>query len=202
MLWHREEPPWAVNVPRSGSLDSVPSRDAGSGARGRESAGDGGAMAALDRIARAGVAASSSRLGGLFYHHVSRRIDRFLIPWTSGRLAMGPPGQTLLLTTTGARSGKRRVASLAFLWEGDDIVVVASKGGADHHPAWYHNLKTDPCAVVQHRGGVEKRRARETSGDERDRLFARAASTWDNFSAYQRRAKDRAIPVMILSRDD
>ena len=156
-------------------------------------------MGVLDRLARIGVAASSSAWGGLFYHHVSRRIDRWLIPLTGARLAMGPPGQTLLLTTRGARSGKRRVASLAFLWQGEDIVIVASKGGADHHPGWYHNLKADPRAMVRHRGGTEERIAREAVGAERERLFATAAATWDNFAAYQQRAGSRAIPVMILA---
>lgn len=156
-------------------------------------------MDGLDRLARLGVAASSSRLGGLFYHHVSRRIDKVLIPLTGARLAMGPPGQTLLLTTRGARSAKRRTASLAFFWEGEDIVIVGSKGGADHHPGWYHNLKADPRATVQHRGGIEQRVAREATGEERVKLFGRAAATWDNFAAYQRRAQNRQIPVMILA---
>jgi deazaflavin-dependent oxidoreductase (nitroreductase family) len=155
-----------------------------------------------NRLERIGTAASSSWLGGVFYHQVSRRIDKLLIPLTGARLAMGPPGQTLLLTTRGARSGKFRKASLAFRWEGDDIVVIASKGGAPHHPGWYHNLKAEPCATVQHRGGVEERVAREATGEERDKLFERAAATWNNFAAYQRRAVNREIPVMVLSHPD
>ena len=81
-------------------------------------------------LRRLGVAASSSRWGGIFYHVVCRRIDTVLIPLSRGRLSMGPPGQTVLLTTTGAKSGKPRKASLAFMWQGDDMVVIASKGGA------------------------------------------------------------------------
>ena len=153
----------------------------------------------IEPMKRIGVAASSSKLGGIFYHQVSRRIDQLLIPLTRARLAMGPPGQTLLLTTRGARSGKLRKASLAFLWEGDDIVIVASKGGAPTHPGWYHNLKADPRATVQHRGGIEQRTAREATGEERDRLFERTSTTWDNFAAYQRRAGNRQIPVMVLT---
>ena len=72
-------------------------------------------------LSRAGVAASSSKLGGIFYYVVCRRVDEFLIPWSGGRLSMGPPGQTVLVTTTGAKTGKRRNTSLAFLWEGDEI---------------------------------------------------------------------------------
>jgi deazaflavin-dependent oxidoreductase (nitroreductase family) len=154
----------------------------------------------LDWMNRAGVAASSSKLGGIFYYTVCRRIDSVLIPLSGGRLSMGPPGQTLLVTTRGARSGRPRKASLAFLYAGDDIVIVASKGGSPAHPAWYHNMKADPHVVVQHRGGIEERIAREAVGAERDALFARMAGTFANFAAYQRRATQRKIPVMVLTR--
>jgi deazaflavin-dependent oxidoreductase (nitroreductase family) len=152
----------------------------------------------LEWLGRAGTAASSSKLGGIFYHVVCRRIDRVLIPLSGGRLSMGPPGQTVLITTTGARSGKPRKASLAFLWRGEDMVIVASKGGAPHHPAWYHNLKADPRLTVQYPGVVEPRRAREALGEERDALFETMAGTFSNFAAYQARASERKIPVMVL----
>lgn len=155
---------------------------------------------ALDWMSQLGVAASSSKLGGILYHVVCRRIDTFLIPWSAGRLSMGPPGQTVLITTTGARSGKPRKASLAFLWQGEDMVLVASKGGSPEHPGWYHNLKADSRVVVQHRGGIEERIAREAVGAERDALFERMARTFANFGAYQKRAVNRKIPVMVLSR--
>lgn len=154
----------------------------------------------LDWMSRLGVAASSSKLGGIFYYTVCRRVDSILIPLTRGRLSMGPPGQTVLVTTTGAKSGRPRKASLAFLFEGDDMVIVASKGGSPAHPAWYHNMKADPRVVVQHRGGIEERIAREAVGDERDALFSRMAASFANFAAYQARATHRKIPVIVLSR--
>jgi deazaflavin-dependent oxidoreductase (nitroreductase family) len=154
----------------------------------------------LETLSRLGTAASSTRLGGIFYHVVCRRIDAVLIPLTNGRLAMGPPGQTVLLTTTGARSGEPRKAAVAFLWRGDDMIVIASKGGAPHHPAWYHNLKADPRVRTQYRGADEIRVAREAVGAERDELFDRMAETFSNFRAYQRRAAARRIPVMVLSK--
>ncbi len=154
-----------------------------------------------ERMSELGIRASSSKLGGIFYYVVCRRIDSVLIPLTKGRLSMGPPGQTTLITTRGAKSGAPRKASLAFLWQGDDMVLVASKGGSPHHPAWYHNLKADPHVVVQHRGGIERRIAREAEGEERDRLFARMAGSFANFAAYQKRAVNRKIPVMVLSRE-
>ena len=112
---------------------------------------------------------------------------------------MGPPGQTVLITTKGAKSGKSRKASLAFMWKGDDLVVIASKGGAPHHPAWYHNLMADPRLVTQTRAGVEDRVAREALGEERDKLFESMGTIYSNFAAYQERAGDRKIPVIILS---
>lgn len=153
----------------------------------------------VDWLGRVGVAASSSKLGGIFYYVVCRRIDGVLIPLSKGRLSMGPPGQTVLVTTTGARTGRSRKTSLAFLWDRDDMIVVASKGGSPAHPAWYHNMKADPRVVVQWRGGIEERIARESEGAERDELFARMAGTFANFAAYQKRAANRRIPVMRLS---
>lgn len=153
-----------------------------------------------DTLERWGTAASSSKIGGIFYHVVCRRIDTILIPLSKGRLSMGPPGNTVLLTTTGAKSGKPRKASLAFMYRGDDMVIIASKGGAPHHPAWYHNLKSDPRVVVQTRAGVEDRIAREVEGEERDKLFETMAATYTNFAAYQARATNRKIPVVVLSR--
>ena len=153
-----------------------------------------------DRLVALGTAASSSWLGGVFYHVVSRRIDRVLIPLSKGRLSMGPPGQTVLITTTGARTGRPRQASLAFGWQGEDMVVIASKGGAPHHPAWYHTLTADPRVRVQYPGVIEDRIAREAVGEERDRLFEDLAQRFPNFAAYQKRAARRRIPVMVLSR--
>ena len=80
------------------------------------------------------------------------------------------------------------------------IWSVASKGGAPHHPAWYHNLKSDPRVVVQTRAGVEDRIAHEAEGEERDKLFETMAATYTNFAAYQARATKRKIPVVVLSR--
>jgi len=152
-----------------------------------------------DTLQRWGTAASSSKLGGILYHIVCRRIDTVLIPLTKGRLSMGPPGNTVLITTTGAKSGKPRKASLAFMWAGDDMVIIASKGGAPRHPGWYHNLKADSRVVVQTRAGVEDRIAREATGEEREKLFETMSSTFTNFAAYQVRAAERRIPVMVLS---
>ena len=157
-------------------------------------------MGLLSRLRRLAHDFSCSRAGGIFYYVVCRRIDSVLMPLSGGRLCMGPPGRTALITTTGARSGRRRKTSLAFLWRGEDMVVIASKGGHPRNPAWYHNMKAHPQVHVLYRDGEEERMAREATGDERDDLFAEAAATYPNFAAYQQRATERRIPVMVLSR--
>lgn len=149
---------------------------------------------------RLGLAASSSRLGGIFYHVVCRRIDSVLIPLSGGRLTLGPPGKTVLLTTTGARTGKSRKAAVAFTWLGEEMVVTASKGGAPHHPAWYHNMKANPRVRIQYLGGDEERIAREALGAERDKLFEQMTASFSNFESYQQRATGRKIPVMVLAK--
>ena len=79
-------------------------------------------------------------------------------------------------------------------------VLAPSKGGAPHHPAWYHNLKAEPRVRVQYPGMIEERIAWEAEGEERDKLFAEMDARFATFGPYQERAGDRRIPVMVLSR--
>ena len=105
----------------------------------------------------------------------------------------------LLLTTTGRKSGEPRTMPLIFTYDGDDLVIVASKGGVDEHPAWYLNLRANPEAEVQVRGDVFKVRARDAEGEERERLWRQMAEAWPDYDAYQERT-DRRIPVVVLER--
>ena len=68
------------------------------------------------------------------------------------------------------------------------MVVIASKGGSPHHPAWYHNLKANPLVRTQYRDHDEQRAAREVDGEDRERLFSMMAAQFPNFTAYQERA--------------
>ena len=95
------------------------------------------------------------------------------------------------------RTGRPRRASLAFLRDGDDLVVVASKGGAPHHPGWYHNLKANPAVRVEIGAGTSSATAVEITGDERDSVYSRQAAAIENFAAYQA-GTDRTIPVIEL----
>ena len=115
---------------------------------------------------------------------------------TSGPFAGRP---VLLLTTTGARSGQPRLAPVVYSRDGEHYVIVASKGGAPTHPAWYHNLLAHPLVTVEVGSETFPARARVTEGAERDRLFAERAAASPNFAEYQRRTA-RVIPVVVLER--
>ena len=105
----------------------------------------------------------------------------------------------LILTTTGRRSGEPRSTPLIYGRDGDDYVVVASKGGADEHPAWYVNLQNDPDVEVQVLGDRFRARARDATDAEKPRLWESAVERWPAYADYQRRT-ERDIPVVVLER--
>lgn len=104
---------------------------------------------------------------------------------------------TLLLTTTGRRSGEPRTRALIFGRDGDDYLVVASLGGAPRHPAWYLNLEADPRASIQVEGDAIDVDARTASAAEKPRLWGIMRDLWPNYDVYQSRT-ERDIPVVIL----
>jgi deazaflavin-dependent oxidoreductase (nitroreductase family) len=105
----------------------------------------------------------------------------------------------LVLTTTGRKSGEPRKFALIYDSRGDDLVVVASKGGAPDHPGWYQNLLAHPDASVQVRGERFDVRARTAEGAERDELWRLMNRSWPNYDTYATRT-DRVIPVVVLER--
>jgi F420H(2)-dependent quinone reductase len=113
------------------------------------------------------------------------------------RFPGAPP--MLLLDHVGARSGARRTTPLAYTADGDDLVVVASKGGHPRHPAWYHNLRAHPETTVRVGREVRPVRARVATPEERERLWPLVVRTYSPYEAYQRRT-GREIPLVILER--
>ena len=113
-----------------------------------------------------------------------------------GYLWNGAP--ILLLTTTGRKSGEPRTSALIFGRDGDDLLLVASQGGAPTHPNWYHNLTTNPDVEIQVRGDVFPATARTATDDEKARLWSIMTEVWPNYDAYQERT-DRQIPVVVLT---
>jgi deazaflavin-dependent oxidoreductase (nitroreductase family) len=120
---------------------------------------------------------------------------------TGGRIGHRIPGfgPVLLLDHVGARSGKRRTSPLLYLADGDDLVIVASKGGYPKHPAWFHNLRANPETTVQVGGERRAVHARVAAPEERARLWPKAVEMYSSYDDYQRRA-DREIPMVILER--
>ena len=132
------------------------------------------------------------RLTGL--HTVAYRATRGII---GHRVPGGPP--MLLLDHVGAKSGTKRTTPLVYVEDGDNIVLVASKGGHPKNPAWFHNLKANPDTEIQ--VGSERRRvrARVATDEERDRLWNKAVETYSGYAGYQKRT-ERKIPLLVLER--
>ena len=107
--------------------------------------------------------------------------------------------QVVLLTTTGAKSGKQHTAPLVYTTDGDNLVIIASKGGAPTNPAWYHNLVANPVVTVELPGQSFQARARVAEGPERERLYDAQAALMPAFAEYQQKTT-RQIPVVVLER--
>ncbi len=105
----------------------------------------------------------------------------------------------LLLDHAGAKSGVTRTSPLLYLRDGDDLVIVASKGGYPKDPAWFHNLRANPDTTVQ--VGSERRpvHARVAGAEERERLWPRVVEAYSTYDDYQART-GREIPLVILER--
>ena len=109
-----------------------------------------------------------------------------------------PGVPTLLLTTTGRKSGVKRRTALIYGRDNADYVVVASKGGTPEHPAWYLNLEADPEVEIQVLDTVLPATARTVTGEDRERLWALMRQIWPAYDEYQTKT-DRQIPVVVLT---
>lgn len=109
-----------------------------------------------------------------------------------------PGVYTLLLTTTGRRSGESYTTPLIYGEHGDDYVIVASKGGAAEHPDWYRNLEADPEVEIQVGDQIMDATARTATGEERERLWSMMAGIWPDYDEYAKRTA-RQIPVVALT---
>ncbi len=106
---------------------------------------------------------------------------------------------TLLLTTVGRKSGRELTLPLIFGTSGPDYVVVASKGGAPAHPAWYLNLEANPTVKVQVKADKFTARAYTATGQERAALWPMMVDIYGPYTDYQKKT-DRQIPVVVLKR--
>jgi len=113
-----------------------------------------------------------------------------------GKFLRGAP--VCLLTMTGRKSGRRLTLPLIYTPHGDDVLLVASKGGMERHPLWYLNLVAEPEIEIQVGSTTRKMLSRQASDEEKKELWPRLCEVYPDFDDYQRRT-ERNIPVMICS---
>jgi deazaflavin-dependent oxidoreductase (nitroreductase family) len=127
-------------------------------------------------------------------------LHRTVLKVSGGRLGWAASRMPVLeLTTLGRKSGQPRSVMLTSpLQEGTTVVVVASRGGDDHHPAWFLNLRDNPDVEVSFKGGPKcKMHARVASSEERTRMWPRITSEHKNYAGYQTKT-EREIPLVLL----
>jgi deazaflavin-dependent oxidoreductase (nitroreductase family) len=131
-------------------------------------------------------------------------VHRCVLKITGGRLGWRVAGMPVLeLTTMGRKSGQRRTVILTSpVQEGDAIVIVASRGGADHHPDWFLNLCDHPEVDVAFAGRPKQlMQARVATAEERESLWPRVTAAYKSYAAYQTKT-DREIPLVLLEPAD
>ncbi|HET8592668.1 MAG TPA: nitroreductase family deazaflavin-dependent oxidoreductase [Solirubrobacterales bacterium] len=147
---------------------------------------------------------AKGRFGGWVALNVANKVDPHLMRSSRGLLKVPSGVPTVLLTQTGAKSGKRRTTPLVYFTEGGNVILIASQTGKPRHPAWYHNVKANPEVELWARGRGGAYRAREARGSERERLWKLATQLYPGYDDYQRRADaaGRRIPVIVCEPQD
>jgi deazaflavin-dependent oxidoreductase (nitroreductase family) len=146
--------------------------------------------------------AAATTAGSWVFARVAHRLDRIVYRATGGRSTAaswvsGLP--VVMVTTTGARSGRRTTTPIVGFPDGGGIVVIGSNFGRAHHPAWVHNLRKNPRARVRVVGEEPyDALAEEVEGAERERLIALGAELYPGFTQYVKRAAPRRIRVLRL----
>ena len=131
---------------------------------------------------------------GKFFFRLFTGLHAKIIKLSKGRLLAG---STLVLTHTGAKSGKVRDTPLMYFKEGSDYLIIASAGGAPSSPGWYHNLMANPETTIQVKGETILVTASD-AGKARDELWAKITAAQPRFAAYEGKTT-RTIPVVVLS---
>jgi deazaflavin-dependent oxidoreductase (nitroreductase family) len=118
---------------------------------------------------------------------------------TNGLIGHRFPGSPpmLLLDHLGAKSGRRRTSPLVYAEDGENVVLIASKGGHPRNPAWFHNLMANPDTSIQVGSSRRQVHARVADRQERKRLWPKVVEVYGGYQDYQRRT-DREIPLVIL----
>jgi len=137
---------------------------------------------------------------GTAFIGVMSRLNTWVYRLSGGRLAGRFPGgaPVLLLTTIGRKSGQPKTAPLLYLQDGDDYVVVASKGGMSQHPLWFKNLEANPRVEVEVGSRKIEATARRATHEEKAALWPKLVGMYSSYADYQARTT-RDIPVVILT---
>ncbi len=119
---------------------------------------------------------------------------------TRGRIGHRFPGvpPICLIDHVGAKSGKKRTSPLLYVEDGENVVLVASKGGYERSPAWFHNLKANPDTTVQIGREIRAVHAHVADDEERERLWPMALAVYPSYAEYQART-NRRIPMVVLT---
>jgi deazaflavin-dependent oxidoreductase (nitroreductase family) len=142
---------------------------------------------------------AKSRFGGWVALNVANKVDPYLMRASRGLLKIPSGTPTVLLTHTGAKSGRKRTTPLVYFTDAGNVVLIASQTGKPRHPSWFHNLRANPEAELWAGGRGGPYRAREAEGEERERLWRLATKLYPGYDDYQRKADSagRRIPVVV-----
>ena len=149
-------------------------------------------------FSRAYATFSTTRFARFVSAKVVWKLDPYLLRLTRGRFGMGLVLPTALLETRGAKSGARRRNAVIYFHDGDRVTIVASKAGAEKHPAWFHNLRAHPEVTF---GGIAMRATVIDEEGERERLWTLADRVFAPYATYRRDAAktNRTIPIVQLT---
>jgi len=134
-----------------------------------------------------------------FLVHVGTHVDPVLMRLSGGRLNLTGTDAVVVLHHVGAKTGKARQTPLLYFTDGPNVILIASAGGAPHHPAWLHNIRANPDVELRvgKQGGPYQ--ARVATSEEKAPLWAKANALYAGYDGYQTLAGDREIPVVICS---
>jgi deazaflavin-dependent oxidoreductase (nitroreductase family) len=139
---------------------------------------------------------------GIYLGRRSTKIHVALYRRSGGKLGGHVPGwpraRIALIDHTGAKSGLTHTSPLMYHKDGEAIAVAASKAGQPTHPAWFHNLKANPDTTIQIGAKVEEVHARVATEEEHERLWPQFVAFYPGYEFFQRNAKGRTIPIVIL----
>jgi deazaflavin-dependent oxidoreductase (nitroreductase family) len=140
----------------------------------------------------------SSRPGSWFYVHVAPHLDRGLLRLTGGRVTTAGRGRVGFLVCRGARTGVERTTPLVWTRDGENVLLVASRGGDPGHPAWYRNVVANPDVTFSIDGEERSYQARTATAAERSRMWELVNRRYPGYAVYERRAAPREIPIVVL----